>query len=293
MYASRSTADRRRTRRRASSAHRLVELGTELLVATLPTIGDRKPEPQAGEPTYAEKLAVDEFRARLRRVRQSSSTGSFGRATHDPARGRGRPASGSRCGAPIPSTARHRAVRSWHRHRSAAARLLVLDEVQPEGKRPMDGIDWVRGVRPARPATRVSTTASVTSRTLALEALIRVEEGEHSNVLLPRLLRGSRLADRDRAFTTDLVYGTLRQQRTLDWLLARVLDRPLPQLDPAVRAAVRLGAYQLVAGVSAHAAVSETVDAVGAQLPRARGFVNGTLRALAASRPRVAVARRR
>ena len=60
-----------------------------------------------------------------------------------------------------------------------------------------------------------------------------------------------------------------------------MLDRPLPQLDPAVRAAVRLGAYQLVAGVSAHAAVSETVDALGAQLPRARGFVNGTLRALA------------
>ncbi len=127
----------------------------------------------------------------------------------------------------------------------------------------------------------MSTTASATSRTLALEALIRVEAGEHSNVLLPQLLRSSRLDDRDRAFTTDLVYGTLRQQGALDWLLARVLDRPLPQLDPAVRAAVRLGAYQLVADVPAHAAVSETVDALGAHLPRARGFVNGTLRALA------------
>ena len=127
----------------------------------------------------------------------------------------------------------------------------------------------------------MSTTASATSRTLALEALIRVEAGEHSNVLLPQLLRSSRLDDRDRAFTTDLVCGTLRQQGALDWLLARVLDRPLPQLDPAVRAAVRLGAYQLVADVPAHAAVSETVDALGAQLPRARGFVNGTLRALA------------
>src|SRR5262249_37351623 len=51
-------------------------------------------------------------------------------------------------------------------------------------------------------------------------------------------------------------------------------------LDPPVRAALRMGAYQLVHDTPPHAAVGETVDAVGARSPRARGFVNANLRAL-------------
>jgi 16S rRNA (cytosine967-C5)-methyltransferase len=57
------------------------------------------------------------------------------------------------------------------------------------------------------------------------------------------------------------------------------------RLDPPVRAALRLGAYQLLAGVPKHAAVSATVDALGARSPRARGFTNGVLRAMGASGP--------
>ncbi|HXY93174.1 MAG TPA: transcription antitermination factor NusB [Acidimicrobiia bacterium] len=122
---------------------------------------------------------------------------------------------------------------------------------------------------------------SVSARLLALDALVRVEDGAYAHVLLPAMLRGSRLRDRDRAFATDLVYGTVRAQRRLDDLLARVSSRPVRRLDPPVRAALRLGAYQLVSGVSPHAAVSETVDALAARSPRARGFANAVLRALA------------
>ncbi len=125
----------------------------------------------------------------------------------------------------------------------------------------------------------------LTARDLALEALIRVEGGAYSHVLLPRLLRQSELSEQDRAFATGLVYGTLRRQRALDHLLALVLDRPSRDLEPAVRAALRLGAYQLVDGVPAHAAVGETVEAIGRVTPRARGFVNAVLRAVAASGP--------
>ena len=42
----------------------LVPLGADLLVATLPEIQTREPEPQRGEPTYAEKLTVEEFELR-------------------------------------------------------------------------------------------------------------------------------------------------------------------------------------------------------------------------------------
>jgi len=91
------------------------------------------------------------------------------------------------------------------------------------------------------------------------------------------MLRRSKLQARERAFVTDLVYGTLRAQRRLDDLLSRVSDRPLGRLDPPVRAALRIGALQLLQGVAPHAAVSETVDATPR---RARGYVNATLRAL-------------
>jgi 16S rRNA (cytosine967-C5)-methyltransferase len=125
----------------------------------------------------------------------------------------------------------------------------------------------------------------MTARDLAIEALVRVDDGAFSNLLLPTLLRGSGLDGRDRAFATDLVYSTLRQQRRLDHLLAPRLNRPIEGLDPDARAALRLGAYQLVAGVAPHAAVGETVTAIGQRNPRAKGFVNAVLRRVAGSGP--------
>jgi 16S rRNA (cytosine967-C5)-methyltransferase len=120
------------------------------------------------------------------------------------------------------------------------------------------------------------------SRRLALEALLRIEDGAYAHILLPPLLRKSSLEPRDRALVTDLVYGTVRMQRALDHLLSSVATRPIDGLDPPVRAALRMGAYQLLAGIPPHAAVSETVDVVPT---RARGFVNGVLRGLTRAGP--------
>ncbi|HYV60947.1 MAG TPA: 16S rRNA (cytosine(967)-C(5))-methyltransferase RsmB [Acidimicrobiia bacterium] len=118
----------------------------------------------------------------------------------------------------------------------------------------------------------------MTSRELAFAALLRVEDGAYSNLLLPKLLRDSDLDSRDRAFATDLVYGTLRRQRSVDHLLGMTTNRPVDALDPATRIALRLGTYQLLRDVPAHAAVGETV-AVAPH--RARSYVNAVLRAVA------------
>jgi 16S rRNA (cytosine967-C5)-methyltransferase len=122
---------------------------------------------------------------------------------------------------------------------------------------------------------------TVGPRELAIEVLVRVEDGAFANVLLPARLRATGLDARARAQATDLVYGTLRRRRALDALIDRVVDRPLDELDPPVRAALRLGTYELVEGVPAHAAVGETVTAVGRSTPRAKGFVNAVLRRVA------------
>ncbi|MBK5289884.1 MAG: 16S rRNA (cytosine(967)-C(5))-methyltransferase RsmB [Acidimicrobiia bacterium] len=123
------------------------------------------------------------------------------------------------------------------------------------------------------------------SRTLAIRALVRIEDGAYANVVLPALLRASDLPARDRAQVTEWVYGTVRMQRALDYQLGPCLDRPLAKLDPPVRAGLRLGAYQLTHGIAAHAAVGETVAAMGKVSPRAKGFVNAVLRKFSRSGP--------
>jgi 16S rRNA (cytosine967-C5)-methyltransferase len=120
-------------------------------------------------------------------------------------------------------------------------------------------------------------TALRTARALALDALDRIDPGgAYANLVLPELLRDSGLADRDRHFATELVYGTTRQRRACDHLVDRFLTR---EVEPHVRNALRLGAYQLHhLGLPPHAAVGETVEVVPR---RARGFVNAVLRRVA------------
>lgn len=114
-------------------------------------------------------------------------------------------------------------------------------------------------------------------RELALRALVRIErEGAYANLVVPAMLDRTSSTARDRAFVTELVYGTTRMRRACDWLVDRFVLR---ELDPPVRAVLRLGAYQLVfLGTPPHAAVSATVDVAPA---RAKGLVNGVLRRVA------------
>ena len=136
-----------------------------------------------------------------------------------------------------------------------------------------------RGPRPARRAAPRGGDAKPDARRLAIEALSRIDAGgAYANLVLPKLLATSNLDERDRGFVTELVYGTTRLRRACDHLVDRfVIDQ---QVEPEVRAALRVGAYQLAfAGTPAHAAVDATV---GATPRRARGFVNAVLRRVAA-----------
>lgn len=127
----------------------------------------------------------------------------------------------------------------------------------------------------------------VSARAEALRILCRVEvDAAYADILLDRALSRRGLAVRDRALTTELVYGTLRWQRRLDWHLARVSRRPLAELDPWVRNLLRLTAYQLLLldRIPARAAVHEAVElAKRLGHPGVAEFVNATLRALVRS----------
>jgi len=120
------------------------------------------------------------------------------------------------------------------------------------------------------------------ARSVAIDALVRIEDGAYAHVMLPQRLRASGLDARDRAFVTHLVYGSVRMQRRLDGLLAPRCHQPFDRLEPRVRAALRVGAFQLLEGMAPHAAVNATVQAA---MPRARGLVNAVLRSVAAAGP--------
>lgn len=120
-----------------------------------------------------------------------------------------------------------------------------------------------------------------TARDVALEAMVRIEDGAFSHVLLPSMLRRAQLSTADRGQVTALVYGALRGRGRCDFLLEQVLDRPLDALEVPVRAGLRLGVQQLLTGVPAHAAVGETVEAIGRVRPKAKGYANGVLRSVA------------
>lgn len=118
------------------------------------------------------------------------------------------------------------------------------------------------------------------ARRTALEALVRIEEGDaYANLVLGPLLERSGLDARDRGLATELVYGTTRMRRACDWLVDRFVTGSKP-LDVPTRAALRLGAYQIVfLAQPPHAAVGTAVDVAP---NRSRGLVNAVLRKVAA-----------
>ena len=121
------------------------------------------------------------------------------------------------------------------------------------------------------------------ARTAAFRVLLRVfEEGAYADLALRGVTSG--LDERDRALAQRLAFGTVQRVRTLDHAIEALGRRKVARLDPPVRAALRLGAYQLgfVDGVPRYAAVNESVELVRRHgLERAVPFTNAVLRRVA------------
>jgi 16S rRNA (cytosine967-C5)-methyltransferase len=121
------------------------------------------------------------------------------------------------------------------------------------------------------------------ARRAAYDVLLRVfEDDAYADRALRSAVVG--LPERDRALAQRLAYGAVQRMRTVDHAIERLGRRPVRKLDAPVRAAVRLGAYQLgyLDGVPRYAAVNESVELVrAAGLERAVPFTNAVLRRVA------------
>ena len=118
-------------------------------------------------------------------------------------------------------------------------------------------------------------------RLLAFEVLAEVGlQGAYSNLILPKALSESILEANDRAFATELVYGTLRMQGRHDHFISAASDRSLEQIDPKALIVLRLGTHQLKQmRVPSHAAINESVELAKKVVGKSTAsFVNAILR---------------
>lgn len=117
------------------------------------------------------------------------------------------------------------------------------------------------------------------AREIAFRVLTRVHGGAFASDLLRR--ESEKADPRDASLAETIVFGCLRYQGQLDFLIEHFSGRSGMKLDQEVRIALRMGIYQLryLERIPAHAAVTESVDIVKRAHKRsAAGLVNAVLR---------------
>ena len=127
------------------------------------------------------------------------------------------------------------------------------------------------------------------ARRVALECLLTLSHSSASiaSVVDSAFGRRPTIDGRERRLVNGLVYGVIRWQKQLDWVLDRFIN-PRFQLDARHRNILRLGAFQLLHldGIPAHAAIFETVQLAASRRRKSSGdrktagFINAVLRSI-------------
>ena len=126
------------------------------------------------------------------------------------------------------------------------------------------------------------------ARKVALECLLTLSHSRGSIAsVVDKAFKQHAIAGRERRFINGLVYGVIRWQKQLDWVLDRFIN-PKFELDTRHRNILRLGAFQLLHldGVPPHAAIFETVQLAApsrgksSRKRKTAGFINAVLRAV-------------
>lgn len=119
------------------------------------------------------------------------------------------------------------------------------------------------------------------AREVALACLLELSETDASIAsVVDNAFKRCALNGRERRLANALVYGVVRWQQQLDWVLEHFIN-PRFQLDIKHRAILRLGAFQLIHldGIPPHAAIFETVQ-LARKGRKTTGFINAVLRAV-------------
>ena len=128
-------------------------------------------------------------------------------------------------------------------------------------------------------------------RAAALRLLYEVEvKGAYTNLILDQELRYNSWSAADRALLTELVSGTTRMRKHLDWVLDLFLSRSMEKQNPWLRNILRMAAYQLLflGKIPDYAVVNESVNLARSRLGTSVSrLVNAVLRNLIRNRERL------
>jgi len=111
--------------------------------------------------------------------------------------------------------------------------------------------------------------------------LAALDGGAEVEAAMDRSRTFNRLEGADRGFARAMAGAALRGAGRIDWALGGMLERPLHDIEPPLRALLRVGAAQLwLMDVAGHAAVSATVEAARNwdKARRGGGLLNAVLR---------------
>jgi 16S rRNA (cytosine967-C5)-methyltransferase len=128
-------------------------------------------------------------------------------------------------------------------------------------------------------AARRRASLAAPARACAFAVLRRVfERGAWADEALAAESKG--LDARDRALAMRLAYGAVQRRSTLDHFAEQLAERPCGRLDPPVRAALRLGLYELLylSGAPDRAVVADAVQLTKEAGGGGHGLVNAVLR---------------
>ncbi|HID4134059.1 TPA: 16S rRNA (cytosine(967)-C(5))-methyltransferase RsmB [Pluralibacter gergoviae] len=105
-----------------------------------------------------------------------------------------------------------------------------------------------------------------------------VEQGQSLSSVLPVMQK--KVAEKDRALLQELSFGVLRTLPQLEWLINKLMSRPMTGKQRTVHYLIMVGFYQLLyTRIPPHAALAETVEgAVAIKRPQLKGLINGVLR---------------
>lgn len=122
----------------------------------------------------------------------------------------------------------------------------------------------------------------IKAREIAVQALREVEvKNTKSDTALTRLFVRKSMESVDRAFTMQIVYGTLREKMKIDHVISQFYRHSLAKMDIDVKNILRIGIYQLLFldKVPRWAAVNESVELAKKLKGQFLGnLVNGVLR---------------
>lgn len=124
------------------------------------------------------------------------------------------------------------------------------------------------------------------ARIAAYETLLLCEkEKQFSNIALSNGIKKYRFEDRERDFYTQLVYGVIERQITLDYLIQQYTGKSVKRLDKPVVLILRLAVFQIkfLDKIPNSAAVSEAVKMASRFASRAKGYINAILRRISES----------